>query len=90
LFKVAPAIKLKQLEKIFRSKVLTLLLSKGKITSDHINLLKSWRHSLRAVGLTGQRPAFRSFAAHASIPEKKKPWKTWPAISSGPLILKNE
>jgi hypothetical protein len=30
---------------ISRSKVLTLLLSKGKITPDHINLLKSWKHS---------------------------------------------
>ena len=32
-------------KKIFRFKVLTLLLSKGKITPDHINLLKSWKHS---------------------------------------------
>jgi hypothetical protein len=39
LFKVAPAVRLKYLERIFRSKVLTLLLSKGKITPDHINLL---------------------------------------------------
>jgi hypothetical protein len=45
LFKVAPAVRLKYLEKIFISKVLTLLLSKGKITPDHINLLKSWKHS---------------------------------------------
>jgi len=45
LFKVAPTVKLKHLEKLFRSKILTLLLSKGKITPDHINLLKSWRHS---------------------------------------------
>ena len=45
LFKVAPAVRLKYLEKIFISKVLTLLLSKGKIIPDHINLLKSWRHS---------------------------------------------
>ena len=43
--KVAPAVRLKYLEKIFISKVLTLLLSKGKITPDHINLLKSWKHS---------------------------------------------
>ena len=43
--KVAPPVKLKYLENIFRSKVLTLLLSKGKITLDHINLLKSWKHS---------------------------------------------
>jgi hypothetical protein len=45
LFKVAPAVKLKYLEKIFRSKVLTLFFSKGKITPDHINLLNSWKHS---------------------------------------------
>ena len=45
LFKVAPTVKLKYLEKIFRSKVLALLLVKGKITADHINLLKSWKHS---------------------------------------------
>ena len=35
--KVAPLLKLTYLENIF---VLTLLLSKGKITPDHINLLK--------------------------------------------------
>ena len=45
LIKVAPAGRLKYLEKIFISKVLTLLLSKGKLTPDHINLLKSWKHS---------------------------------------------
>ena len=45
LFKVAPAVRLKYLEKIFRSKVFTLLLAKGKITPDLINLLKSWKHS---------------------------------------------
>jgi hypothetical protein len=45
LFKVVPAVKINHLEKIFRSKVLTLLLSKGKSTPDHINLLKSWKHS---------------------------------------------
>jgi hypothetical protein len=43
--KVFPVVKLKYLEKIFRSKILTLLLSKGKITPEHINLLKSWKHS---------------------------------------------
>jgi len=45
LFRVAPTVKLKCLEKIFRSKILALLLAKGKITPDHINLLKSWKHS---------------------------------------------
>lgn len=38
-------VRLKYLEKIFSSKVLTLRLSKGKSTPDHINLLQSWRHS---------------------------------------------
>jgi hypothetical protein len=42
---VAPTVKLKYLEKIFRSKIFTLLLAKGKITPDLIKLLKSWRHS---------------------------------------------
>jgi len=50
LFVVAPTVKLKYLEKIFRSKIFTLLLAKGKITPDLIKLLKSWRHSLRAGG----------------------------------------
>ena len=27
------------------TQTISLLLSKGKITPDHINLLKSWRHS---------------------------------------------
>ena len=45
LFVVAPTVKLKYLEKIFRSKIFTLLLAKGKITPDLIKLLKSWRHS---------------------------------------------
>ena len=38
LFKGAPTVKLKYLEKIFRSKILALLLAKGKITPDHIHL----------------------------------------------------
>lgn len=45
LFKVAPAIKLKYLEKIFRSKVLILLPPKVEITPDHINLIKSRKRS---------------------------------------------
>jgi hypothetical protein len=90
LFVVAPTVKLKYLEKIFRSKVLTLLLAKGKITPDLIKLLKSWRHSLRGVGPTGRRPGFRFFAAPASIPGKKPLWKTCLGTLSGPLSLKNE
>jgi hypothetical protein len=45
LFVVAPAARLKYLEIIFLSKVLALLLAEGKITTEHINLLKSWKHS---------------------------------------------
>jgi hypothetical protein len=61
LFKVAPAVKLKYLEKIFRSKVLTLLLFKGKITPDHINLLNSWKHS-----------GFQVFCGPRILPRKKE------------------
>jgi hypothetical protein len=41
----ADAARVKISDVLIISKVLTLLLSKGKITPDHINLLKSWKHS---------------------------------------------
>jgi len=43
------------------SKVLTLLLSKGKITPDHINLLKSWKHS-----------GFQVYCGPRILPRKKE------------------
>jgi len=61
LFIVVPTVRLKYLEKIFISKVLTLLLSKGKITPDHINLLKSWKYS-----------GFQVFCGPRILPRKKE------------------
>jgi hypothetical protein len=45
MFKVAPRFETKDLETIFRHKVFKMLLSKGKITEDLVNMLMSWRHS---------------------------------------------
>jgi endogenous inhibitor of DNA gyrase (YacG/DUF329 family) len=44
-FRVAPLFELKHLEAIFRQKVFTMLLSKGKITQDLVDKLMNWRHS---------------------------------------------
>ena len=45
MFRVVPRFHKKDLEKIFRHKVFKMLLSKGKITEDLVNMLLSWRHS---------------------------------------------
>ena len=45
MFKVAPSFETKDLEAIFQHKVLKMLLCKGKITQDLVNMLLSWRHS---------------------------------------------
>ena len=45
MFRVAPRFHTKDLEEIFRHKVFKMLLSKGKITQDLVNMLMSWRHS---------------------------------------------
>jgi len=44
-FRVAPAVELKGLEKVFRNKILRVLLSKGKITRDMVSMLDTWKHS---------------------------------------------
>jgi len=44
-FRVAPAVELKGLEKVFRHKILRMLLSKGKITRDMVSMLDTWKHS---------------------------------------------
>ena len=41
MFKVAPSFDTKDLEKIFRHKVFNMLISKGKITQDLVNMLLS-------------------------------------------------
>jgi hypothetical protein len=45
MFRVAPRFDTKDIEEIFQHKVLKMLLSKGKITQDLVNMLLSWRHS---------------------------------------------
>jgi hypothetical protein len=45
LFSVSPAVDTNFLEHVFRHKVLKMLLSKGKITTDMITLLDKWRHT---------------------------------------------
>ena len=45
MFRVAPRFETKQLEEIFRHKVFKMLLSKGKITEELIDMVMTWRHS---------------------------------------------
>ena len=45
MFRVAPTFVLKHLEEIFRHKVFKMLLSKGKITEDMVDMLMKWHHS---------------------------------------------
>ena len=42
---VLPKCKMKQLEEIFRSRILAMLKCKGKIADDFIQKLMNWRHS---------------------------------------------
>ena len=45
MFRVAPRFETKQLEHIFRHKIFKMLLSKGNITEELIDMLMTWRHS---------------------------------------------
>lgn len=45
MFRVAPRFTSKTLEEIFRHKVFKMLLSKGKITEDLVDMLMKWLHS---------------------------------------------
>ncbi len=45
MFRVAPRFETKQLEEIFRHKVFKMMLSKGKITQELVDMLMTWRHS---------------------------------------------
>jgi hypothetical protein len=42
---VAPRVNPEDLRAIFEHKVFRMLLSKGKITQDSVDMLRSWRHS---------------------------------------------
>ena len=61
LFRVAPPFQLKDLEKLFRLKVLAMLLRKKKITRELIRMLDGWRHS-----------GFNVFAGERIQPREKK------------------
>ena len=45
MFRVVPRFETNQLEEIFRHNVFKMLLSKGKITQELVDMLMSWRHS---------------------------------------------
>jgi len=45
MFRVAPRFETRQLEEIFRHKVFKMLLSKGKIMEELIEMVMTWRHS---------------------------------------------
>lgn len=45
MFKVAPRFDTKPLEEIFRHKIFKMLISKGKITEDLVDMLMKWRDS---------------------------------------------
>ncbi len=45
MFRVAPLLELRHLEEILRHKVFKMLLSKGKITEDLVDMLMKWHHS---------------------------------------------
>jgi len=60
-FRVAPQFDVKDLEKLFRVKLLTMLLRKKKITRDFIRMLDGWRHS-----------GFNVFAGQRIQPREKK------------------
>ena len=48
MFRVAPRFETKQLEEIFRHNVFKMLLSKGKITQELVDMLMSWPPAHRA------------------------------------------
>lgn len=79
MFHVAPFFELKHLEEIFLHKVFKMLLSKGKITEDLVDMLLSRRH-----------PGSMFFVGLGSSPEMKKPWSISPGTSSVPLFPTKE
>ena len=44
-FTVAPSFEIKQIEEVFRHKVFKMLLSKGKITQELIDMMSTWHYS---------------------------------------------
>jgi len=94
-FRVAPLFELKNLEEIFRHKVFKMLLSKGKITEDLIDMLMKWRHSGFNVfcGSRNRGPALEKVGSERSEEFSqgvKRPLKTWPDTSFAPPSLRRE
>jgi hypothetical protein len=72
-FKVAPAFELKSFEKLFRHKILKMLLAKEKITQDMINMLDTWKHT-----------GFTVFCGNRIYtPVMPRPWRILPDTLSG-------
>ncbi len=82
---VAPRFETKQLDKIFRHNVFKMLLSKGKITEDLVNMLVSWPPARKAYGSESVIPGLTPFAVHGFSRVSKSPWKIWLVILSEPL-----
>ena len=61
LFRLAPRFNLKELEKLFRYRVLKRLLGKGRITEQFVRMMDGWRHS-----------GFNVFAGERIQPREKK------------------
>ena len=92
MFGVAVSFNKKQLEELFRYKLFKILLSKGKITENLIEMLLKWWHS-----------GFNFFEARGYFEEKKRlcspwydtalephlSWKGWPAFQMNPRLFTN-
>jgi hypothetical protein len=78
MFRVAPGIIPKDLERLFQYKVFKMLLSRNKITEDHVEMLLRWRHS-----------GFNVFCGPRISPHDEKAMDNLDILSA-PLFLKKE
>ncbi len=90
MFRVAPRFETKQLEEIFRHKVFKMMLSKGKITQELVDMLMTWRHSGFNVfcGPRNRGPAPEGWGLSTERCEesnqgRRRPMRTWPDTLSG-------
>ncbi len=90
MFRVAPLLELKHLEEIFRYKVFKMLLSKGKITEDLVDMLMKWPPARKAYGSESVIRVSTSSVAPEFNQGVRTPWKTWPDTSSAPLSPRKE
>ena len=76
MFRVAPRFETKPLEELFRHKVFKMLLSKGKITEDLVDMLMKWRHS-----------GFNVFCGPRIQPADEKAMENLARYISGAMVL---